>query len=141
MNNKLLNDFCKLYQNLNKENLAQLKSIYSDNILFIDPMHQLQGIDALITYFTNLYENMDQCRFHIKTIIEEQNEACIVWQMIFSHKKINKGKPILVNGSSHLQFSEKIDNHRDYLDLGEMIYEHLPIIGPVIKTIKKRASQ
>jgi len=141
MKRPLLERFCTLYQSLNKDNLAGLKEIYSDNVLFVDPMHQVHGIEALTAYFSHLYENMDYCHFHIDQVIAQEGQACIVWRMEYAHQKIKKGQRIVVEGASHLQFSEKIDNHRDYLDLGQMLYEQLPLIGAVIKTIKKRASQ
>lgn len=141
MNNLLLDNFCTLYQNLNKDNLIRLKEVYSDDIQFIDPIHEVNGIDALINYFENLYQNMEQCQFQIKQVIEQQGEACLVWSMHYSHKKIKNGQKICVDGCSHISFSNKIDRHRDYLDLGQMLYEQLPLLGPVIKTIKKRASQ
>lgn len=141
MKTPLLENFCAIYQSLNKHNLGLLKDIYSDNVVFTDPMHKVQGIEALTAYFTNLYQNMDHCQFHILQVIEQNGQACIVWQMEYAHHKIKKGQPIVVDGASHLRFSQKIDSHRDYLDLGQMLYEHLPLIGPVIKTIKKRASR
>ena len=141
MNSKLLEDFCHLYQSLNKDNLGRLKEVYSNDVVFIDPIHQINGIDALTVYFKNLYQNMDYCNFHIKHVIEQQDKACIVWHMEYSHRKIKNGKAISVEGCSHLQFADKINSHRDYLDLGQMIYEQLPLIGPVIKSIKKRAGQ
>lgn len=141
MNSKLLDDFCTLYQSLNKDNLDRLKEVYSDKVLFIDPIHQVNGIEALTLYFENLYQNLDFCTFNIKHIIQQQGHACIVWQMQYAHPKIKSGKTISVDGCSHLQFSKKIEVHRDYLDLGQMLYEQLPLIGPVIKSIKKRAGQ
>ena len=141
MKTPLLENFCSIYPKLNKNNLALLKEIYSDNVVFTDPMHEVQGIDALSAYFEHLYQNMDHCHFHILQVIAQEGQACIVWRMEYAHQKIKKGQTIVVDGTSHLQFSEKIDSHRDYLDLGQMLYEHLPLIGAVIKTIKKRASQ
>lgn len=141
MKSSLLEKFCSIYQNLNKNNLTELKEIYSEKVTFVDPMHEVNGIQALIGYFEHLYQNLDYCHFHIHQLIEQEGQACIVWKMEYAHPKINKGQPIVVDGASHLQFSDKIDSHRDYLDLGQMLYEHLPLIGPVIKTIKKRASQ
>ena len=58
MNSKLLDDFCTLYQSLNKDNLDRLKEVYSDKVLFIDPIHQVNGIEALTLYFENLYQNL-----------------------------------------------------------------------------------
>lgn len=139
--NPLIDNFCTLYQSLNKDNLGRLTEVYSDEVVFIDPMHQVNGIDSLSKYFANLYENMDHCHFHINHVIEQEGQACIVWRMEYSHQKIKNGERISVDGASHLQFSEKIDIHRDYLDLGQMLYEQLPLLGSVIKKIKKRACQ
>jgi len=141
MKQPLLEKFCSIYQSLNKDNLALLKEVYSDNLVFTDPLQQVNGIEALTAYFEHLYQNMDHCRFHIQQVIAQEGQACVVWKMEYAHQKIKKGQPIVVEGVSYLQFSEKIDRHRDYLDLGQMLYEQLPLIGPVIKTIKKRASQ
>lgn len=140
MNSQLIENFCRVYQSLNKENLALLKDIYSDSIVFKDAVQEVKGIDALTKYFEHLYENMNYCQFNILQLIEQSGQACIIWQMEYTHKKIKNGQPISVEGISYLQFSEKIDSHQDYLDLGQMLYEHLPIIGPVIKTIKNRAA-
>ena len=81
---------------------------------------------------------MKYCRFIIDNVIEQDGEACLVWRMEYAHHKINAGKMIHVDGSSFLKFSDKIDFHRDYLDMGQMLYEHLPVVGRVIKGIKKR---
>jgi hypothetical protein len=41
---------------------------------------------------------------------------------------------------SYLQFDKagKVRYHRDYFDLGAMLYEHLPLLGSLVKTIKRR---
>ena len=141
MSPSLIDDFCRIYQSLDKHNLALLKQIYSDDIVFIDAMHEVVGSNALTAYFEPLYANLDYCHFTILHIMIQDGEACIVWKMEYAHPKLNSGKGISVDGVSHLTFTDKIERHRDYLDLGQMLYEHLPLIGTVIKTVKKRASQ
>ena len=34
----------------------------------------------------------------------------------------------------------KIINHRDYFDVGAMLYRHIPVLGSAVKYIDKRAS-
>lgn len=138
MNSPLLTDFCRIYQNLNHDNLEQLQDVYSENIEFVDAIETIKGIDALTLYFEHLYLNMKYCHFHIEQLIEQDNHACIVWRMEYAHNKINRGKMIQVDGSSFLRFSEKIDYHRDFVDMGQMLYEQLPIVGSVIKGVKSR---
>jgi len=137
----LLDDFCRVYQSLDKHNLGSLKEIYSDDIIFVDAMHEVSGLAALTHYFQHLYANLDYCNFNIEQVIEQHGQACVVWKMEYAHPRLNGGQRILVDGVSHLEFTDKIDRHRDYLDLGQMLYEHLPLVGSVIKAIKKRASQ
>jgi len=138
MNSPVLTNFCRVYQNLSVDNLNQLQEVYSKDIEFVDAVETIYGIDALTEYFGHLYHNMKYCHFLIDNIIEQDNQACLIWRMEYAHHKINSGKKITVDGSSHLKFSDKINFHRDYVDMGQMLYEHLPVIGRVIKGIKTK---
>jgi hypothetical protein len=63
--------------------------------------------------------------------------------MVMRHPRLRKGSPVTVEGLSRLEFDaeEKVKLHRDYFDLGEMLYENLPLIGMVVTSIKKRLGQ
>lgn len=140
MNDPIIDRFCDIYQTLNKNNLDKLTIIYDEKVIFIDAAHQVKGLDALHTYFSHLYENLSYCHFAIEQVICQEGQASIIWTMIFSHKKLNSGKEVKVNGCSHLKFNKKIYYHRDYLDMGQMVYEQIPILGGIIKWIKKQGS-
>ena len=140
MGTQLIDKFCRIYESLDKHNLNQLGLIYSDDINFIDALHNLQGLDQLSDYFVHLYANVLFCHFSIEEVIQGEEQACIVWTMAYAHPKINKANSVVVNGCSHLKFNEKIYYHRDFLDMGQMLYEHLPLLGGVIRTVKKRVA-
>ena len=133
--------FCREYQRLGADNLEVLRDIYAPNIHFQDPSHQLAGIDTLVSYFENLFSNVKHCQFEIEQVMEQEGEAFVRWQMRFAHPKLNGGNTICVPGVSQLRFTEQIDSHRDYFDLGAMLYEHIPVMGALVKTIKRRLSQ
>lgn len=60
--------------------------------------------------------------------------------MHFSHTKLAKQRTILVEGFTHLRIrDDRVCYHRDYADLGQMLYEHIPVLGRVIKVVKRRA--
>ncbi|MCW8996347.1 MAG: nuclear transport factor 2 family protein [Psychromonas sp.] len=141
MSDAIIDSFCDIYQQLNKDNIGELTNIYSEDVIFIDAAHQLQGINELSLYFHKLYQNINYCQFHIEQVIAKPRQASIIWTMNFAHKQLNSGQNITVNGCSHLKFDQKIYYHRDYLDMGQMIYEHLPLFGRMIKFIKQRVSQ
>jgi hypothetical protein len=137
-----LRGFVDIYQQLSTDNLNLLEQVYHQDVTFIDPMHEIQGFNELSEYFKALYTNLSACEFVIEQVIEQPFQAAIYWQMTYCHKKLNGGKPIQVQGHSHIKGHDgKVIYHRDYIDLGAMLYEHLPVLGKVTQWIKKRAGQ
>ena len=136
-----LENFVEVYQKLNTNNLALLSSIYHEDVIFIDPLHQVEGLSDLHKYFAALYENLTQCDFVIHEVIFDGNQAAIYWHMAYKHPKLNRGKEVFVSGSSRISGEDnKVIYHRDYLDVGTMLYEQLPVIGRIIKWIKAKAA-
>ncbi|MDJ0831953.1 MAG: nuclear transport factor 2 family protein [Gammaproteobacteria bacterium] len=134
----LVNDFCQYYEKLDQNPLSQLGEIYSDDIEFCDPVHCVHGIETFTRYFEEMMQQVQRCWFDIEQVIEQDNEAYVRWVMNFQHPRLNGGNLIEVPGVSHLRFGEKIDYHCDYYDLGAMLYEHIPLLGSLVKGIKKR---
>ncbi len=135
-----LDDFLAVYQQLTADNLDLLDTVYSMDIEFCDPAHEIRGLDALRRYFAELYRNADSVGFSFSRRHLIDDEAYLSWCMNFRHPKLARGRTIEVDGMSYLQFDEagKVRYHRDYFDLGAMLYEHLPLLGSLVKTIKRR---
>ncbi|MEN9435293.1 MAG: hypothetical protein RLZZ422_2882 [Pseudomonadota bacterium] len=134
-----LQSFVNTYESLEKGQWQRLATIYANDIIFQDPLHRIEGLPALTRYFESLYTHLNYCRFQVLNTCHQDQQAFVTWTMQYSHPRLNAGREVLVEGVSHLQFQEKIVFHRDYVDLGQMLYEHIPLVGTVIKTIKRRA--
>ncbi|AUI86292.1 transcriptional regulator [Vibrio azureus] len=131
-----------VYEKLNKSNLYTLEELYHPNVTFEDAAHRLEGWNALKSYFDNLYTNVTRCDFEIHEHQQMGNVGFLIWTMRLQHPKLKKGATIEVKGVSHLRFQdERVIYHRDYFDLGEMLYENLPLLGSVVKAVKKRLGQ
>lgn len=122
--------------------VSELSSIYSDDVVFIDPIAEHKGIVAVEGYFSRLLHNAKYCQFVIHSKDQTTDGNFVVnWTMSFTSTKMNKGKPIDVDGLTVLKLSNnKIVFHRDYYDLGQMIYQNIPILGRIIKRIKRSLS-
>ncbi|GGP79833.1 transcriptional regulator [Shewanella ulleungensis] len=142
-NPAIVDAFIDMYQQLNKDNLFLLRQVYRDDIAFRDPMHEVSGIDDLTRYFANMYLNVSHIEFNIKEVVVSHNnsQAALYWTMTYSHPKLNKGQYIQVEGMSQLKFDDKIYSHRDYFDLGQMLYEQVPFLGGLIGLLKNRAAK
>ena len=139
----IVDAFIDMYQQLNKDNLFLLRQVYRDDICFRDPMHHVEGIEALTDYFANMYQNVTHIEFDIKEVVisADKQQAALYWTMSYSHPKLSKGQLINVEGMSQLKFSDKIFSHRDYFDLGQMLYEQVPFLGGLIGLLKNRVTK
>jgi len=136
----LLEQFSKSFTQIHKDKLYVLKSLYTTDVVFVDPLHQINGLEALTDYFKQMYENIDTIGFvmHAHDQVND-SEGYLRWRMRFSHPRLNSGRIIEVEGCSHIRWVDnKVYYHRDYFDAGAMLYEHLPIMGRVIAWLKRR---
>lgn len=132
------------YAALSKETVAQLEVLYAENVVFKDPANHIEGRDAMLAHFRNAYENVIQCRFEFNRskMVVGSSTAYLNWVMYLRHSKIRHGKTIRVDGATLLEFSanQQIIFHQDWFDLGAMVYEHLPLIGKIIRFLKLKIS-
>ena len=126
------------YHTLSTQTLHEIDHIYDKDIQFQDPIHLLSGVSALKGYFIDLMQNIETIHFTFNHIHQYEQQATIEWVMTFTHPKMNSGKAINVEGTSLVTFNDKITHHRDYFDVGVMVYEQLPIIGRLIRFIKSK---
>jgi ketosteroid isomerase-like protein len=142
MSTLLLDKFSAFYTNLDTMKVEDLAEIYSTDVLFIDPIAEHKGIAAVENYFAKLLRNAKSCSFVIHTKQDNQDGKCIVnWTMEYRTSTMNANKPIKVEGITMLTLkNDKIIFHRDYYDLGQMVYENIPLLGRLIKQIKRRMS-
>jgi limonene-1,2-epoxide hydrolase len=136
--NPLLDQFREFYRELDQSSIAGLGQIYRDDIEFCDPVHCTQGLAQLQRYFASTMQNVDYCAFDIADMVQQDDSAVAVWTMRLRHPRLQRGETIEVPGTSHLRFDQRIYYHRDYFDLGAMLYEHIPLIGGAVRSIKRR---
>lgn len=136
-----LETFKTFYDKLDKNTLnrAFLETVYTQDVVFEDPFHQINGLNALHSYFAEMYENVKEISFDWIDSSNDGKQAFITWTMSYSHPFINRGKPVQVNGVSRLVFKDGlVSSHRDYFDGGQMLYEHIPALGMIVRKLKKR---
>ena len=135
-----LHDFAERFAALNKDNLDLLGELYSDDLLFRDPLHEVHGLTAVRRYFAELYANVEALHFEFHGFDQvAEGEGYLRWTMSYRHPRLAGGQLIRVEGCSHLLWSDgKVHRHRDYFDAGALLYEHLPVLGALIRWLKRR---
>ncbi|MBU2097868.1 MAG: nuclear transport factor 2 family protein [Gammaproteobacteria bacterium] len=136
----LLKDFKDFYRHPSLAALENIDRIYTQDVEFRDPVHAIHGRLGVKNYLRGLYAGSNDMHFEYLDEHVADNTATIVWQMTFSHKKLKSGKPIEVRGITLVRFTDRIYYHEDFFDLGAMLYQHVPVLGSVIRTINNRLS-
>lgn len=133
---------CEAYQSLASEEMADVESLYTEDVYFEDPSHAIQGKTELVSYFNKMFKNIQQCSFKFHSTITDGSNVCLTWTMFLNHPRLRGGDIVRVEGASYLKTRNgKIYYHRDYFDMGAMLYEHLPLLGRIIIKLKLRLGQ
>lgn len=129
------------FNEFNIEKIDTLSDFYHESIVFEDPLGRHEGLESLRSYYANLYKNVQEIRFEFGNIIGEGLEYSAPWTMYLKADALNSGEEIKLVGTSRIHFepeTNRVIYHRDYFDMGEFIYEHIPVVSSLIGFIKKR---
>jgi steroid delta-isomerase len=79
-------------------------------------------------------------KFVITETIEEDNRVLLVWDFSFRIKALKPERKRTIHGTSLIRFAVdgRVLSHRDYWDAAGELYEQLPVIGSVMRALKRR---
>jgi len=89
-----------------------------------------------------MFKNLENCSFKFHQTLSNGSDIFLAWTMFLNHPRLRSGETIRVEGASFLKTRNgKIYYHRDYFDMGAMLYEHVPLLGRIIQRIKQGLGQ
>jgi hypothetical protein len=122
--------------------VSQLHTIYDAQARFKDPFNEVQGLPEIERIFQHMYVALDQPHFVVTGQVVDGAQAFLTWEFRFRFKRFDTTTMQAVRGASHVVFNEQglVTMHRDYWDAAEELYEKLPVVGGVMRWLKKRAN-
>ncbi len=128
------------FEELNPANLHRLGEIYTADACFKDPFNEVQGVPAIRAVFEHMYATLDAPRFVIRDVVAQGDQCFLTWDFVFRMRRFNRDEQT-VRGGSHLKLAAdgRISLHRDYWDVAEELYEKLPVVGSLMRWLKRRA--
>ena len=135
-----LDSLIQSFETLSQDHVNTLADLYNAEAFFKDPFNEVRGHAAIIAIFKHMFKQVDAPRFKIRQSILEHNDAFIVWDFYFCIKN-KSGPELCIHGSSHLRFSpdHKVIYHRDYWDSAEELYEKIPGLGWIMRSLRRMA--
>lgn len=112
---------------------------YAPDARFKDPFNEVSGVGAIKQIFSHMFVNLDQPRFKVTERLLQGQQAFLAWEFHFRMKRWRSGVDQCIRGGSLLHFDEqgRVDFHRDYWDTAEELYEKLPVLGSLMRWLRK----
>lgn len=134
-----LQNIIRFFESVSRSSVQDIPQLYSADAYFKDPFNEVRGQPAITAIFEHMFEQVDEPTFKIKRSILQDEDAFIVWD--FSFRLKGTCTPITIHGSSHLGFNaaHQVIYHRDYWDTVEELYEKIPVLGSLMRFIKRKA--
>ncbi len=130
-----------MFESLAPADLARLHEFYADDARFKDPFNDVRGVPAIRHIFEHMFASLDEPRFEVLDIVADGDQCFLTWDMHFRMQRFS-GEPQRIHGGSHLRFGPdgRVVLHRDYWDAAEELYEKLPLVGGLMRWLKRRAN-
>lgn len=129
----------RLFESLQRADIARLSNHYATDASFKDPFNDVRGLPAIQRVFDHMFEQVRSPRFVVHAAVAEGDECFLTWDFLCRFKAASQREQTM-RGSTHLRFAAdgRIAMHRDYWDAAEELYEKLPLLGTLMRWLKRR---
>ena len=130
----------RFFETIDAGNVSQLALVYSEDVFFKDPFNEVRGLDEVVRIFSHMFEQVDGPRFVVTSHVLQGDQAFLTWDFLFRMKRFSAAEQC-IRGATHLRFDSdgRANFHRDYWDAAEELYEKLPLLGSLMRGLKRMA--
>ena len=131
----------QFFEAVSPHNLDRLGEFYHPQARFKDPFNDVIGIPAIQHIFAHMFVQLVQPRFVVTNQVLQGQQCFLTWEFQFGFKGFKTGQTQTILGATQLVLNEAglITLHRDYWDAAEELYEKLPVLGGLMRWLKRRA--
>lgn len=131
----------RFFETLSLDSVRDIGTIYAADAYFKDPFNEVRGVAAIEHIFRHMFGQVDAPRFVVHEVLAQGSQAFITWDFRFRMKRFDPSEQV-IRGASHLRFDAAglVVFHRDYWDAAEELYEKLPVLGSLMRFLRRRAA-
>lgn len=128
------------FETLDPASLGRVGEFYAREAFFKDPFNEVRGVEGVRRVFAHMFEQVVEPRFRVTERVVADNGAMLAWDFTF---RLRPGSALItVHGATHLRLDAQglVGHHRDYWDTGEELYAKLPLLGAMMRLLRRRLS-
>lgn len=130
------------FESFAPQDLLRLATYYHEEARFQDPLHAVRGLPAIREVYQRMFEAMDRPRFSVTHRFAQGDDCVLLWEFRFTLHRLPGAGEHCMHGASHLRLDAdgRILSHRDYWDAADDLYAKLPVLGGLMRWLKRRAT-
>ena len=141
--NEDLELFIKFLEGIGTPGSARAASeLYSENIHFSDALILTEDKQVIVKHFSDLEAAGNQVKVTMHQKLISGNDVFLVWSMEARFTPIRKERISDSLGVTHLRFDDngRVILHQDFWDSTEGFFRHIPVLGSVVNSVKRRVA-
>ena len=131
--------FRDFFEKVTPESIRQKTAgLYAEQVWFNDTLKTLRGREAVEAYFLKTMNHVDLFQTSVDGVARSGGDFYVRWTMDIQFKGAKE--PVRTIGASLLRFDRegRLVLQQDFWDSAAGFYEHLPVLGGVLRWIKSK---
>lgn len=130
--------YAAFFTDLSPQRLDGLQQLFAPDARFKDPFNDVRGVPAIRAVFQHMYRTLQAPRFVVLDHASQGLVGYLHWQ--FHYRR--SGRQGVIVGLSRVVFDndQRVVEHIDYWDPAEQLYQSLPVLGGLMRWLKRRLS-
>lgn len=127
------------FETLSPETLDELPRFYAADAEFKDPFNEVRGVESIKHIFRHMFSQVAEPRFAVGSRFSGEDGVMLLWDFHFRTRAPLPPRDMTARGVTHLRFNAegKVVLHRDYWDAAEELYAKLPLVGVLMRGLRR----
>ncbi|MDA0241035.1 MAG: nuclear transport factor 2 family protein [Proteobacteria bacterium] len=133
--------YVRFFEALTPEMIGSLDTVVTEDVHFRDPFNNVHGRYEMRRVLEQMFKDIEAPRF-VVTHRAIDGEVCFLRWQFTGRIRAMKKRDWQADGVTELRFNEHglVSAHLDYWDAAEGFFEMIPILGGMIRFIRRRAA-
>jgi len=120
--------------------VPRIRQVYAEDVYFNDTLKTIRSVDQLEEYLADSADAVEVGTVEFLDLAVANGNYYFRWEMSLRFKKLRRGVLTRSLGMSHIRFNAegRVALHQDFWDSASGLFEHVPVVGGLIRTIKRR---
>ncbi|MCB0322696.1 MAG: nuclear transport factor 2 family protein [Bdellovibrionales bacterium] len=133
-------NYIHYWETLAPETVDEILRLAAPDVHFRDPFNEVRDRELMRRIIAETFHVADEVKFRIVQRAFAESVVFLKWEMELRPKRLKSAKLWRVVGMSELRFDEqgRLVEHLDYWDAAAGFYERLPVIGSLLRLIRRK---